>query len=89
MSNNDQSNRRQEYFQEHWEETDLSTNETSNDPILYGPESHPKNQNKFRKKKSRGNRKLQRLRAKLKKQELNKDILNDDVIVHEQVDLFY
>ena len=65
MSSNSQSRRRREYLEAHWEEHNLSTTEMSTQPELRYQQQQLKESTK--KKKSRGNRKLQRLRAKLKK----------------------
>ena len=70
MSDDSQSHRRKEYFQEHWEECDLPTEQTSDQPELHYQQSK-----KTKKKKSSGNRKLQRFRAKLKKRGLDQETI--------------
>ena len=71
-----QSRRRKEYFQEHWEELNLSNVEASIQTELHYHQ-HPKSTElkESKKKKSRGNRKIQRFRAKLKKQGLDNETI--------------
>ena len=67
MSGNTHSRRRNEYFQEDWEEFGLP-NEKVSSQVEPRYQQHP-----LKKKKSSGNRKLQRFRAKLRKRGLEQD----------------
>ena len=75
MSNGSESDRRKEYFQEHWEEPDLSADEMSTHPELHYEQHQQEHPKQLKKKKSRGNRKLQRYRAKLRKQGLDQETI--------------
>ena len=68
MSDNSQSRRLNEYFQEDWEEFGLPNEKVSSQVELRYQQQQP-----LKKKKSSGNRQLQRFRAKLRKRGLDQD----------------
>jgi hypothetical protein len=73
-SDSSQSSRRQEeYFQEYWQDLTFVSSE---EVVLHQPEQQQQQPKESKKKnKSRGNRQLQRFRAKLRKQGLDSEAI--------------
>ena len=73
--NSHASGRKEDYFQQYWQ--DLTVVSSGEEVVLHHPEQEQQSKEMKTKKKSRGNRQLQKFRAKLRKRGLNTEEISN------------